>query len=109
MPYGPHGSINIGSLSSKDMIEWMEANDDPVKKREAGLRLIVKSVCGTEDEGYPRVPEGQFDAFLEIFRDKDARANGNLVKEILALNEMKLKGDDSAKNASSEAPSDASR
>lgn len=101
------GLVTIGSLSSADMIEWLESNDDPTKKREAGLRLIVKSIVNGEHE---HLPEEQHDEFLQHFRIKDARENGKVVKRILELNGLnKVRAASLLKNDSSEAPSDASR
>lgn len=82
------GLVQIGSLNSEDMIEWLEANEDAAKKKEAGLRLIVKSVV---DEDKQRVPKDQFEAMLAKFRKKSAVSNGKLVAGILKLNGMKAK------------------
>jgi hypothetical protein len=90
--------VRIGSLDSADMIEWIEDNDVPAKKREAGLRLLVKSLV--DDEGN-RVPKERFEEFLESFRHKNAQANGRVIKKILVLNGLqKAGGVESAKNAS---------
>lgn len=106
VPYGK-GLMRIGSLSSADIIEWMEDNDVPEKRREAGLNLIVKSLVGPEPENL-RVPKERREEFLAAFRGKDARANGRLVKAVLELNGLDKAARESVKNDSSEADSGAS-
>ena len=80
---GKKKKLRLGSLSSKDMIEWLEANDDPAKRRYAGLRILVKSIV---DKDGARIPEDQHEAVIKRFEDKDARANGHAVKAVLDLN-----------------------
>lgn len=100
------GLIRIGSLTAGDLIEWMEANEDPAKKREAGLRLLVKSLVGPEEAGSPRVPKERFDALLASFRNKSAKGNGKVINAALKLNGIATKDD--AKNESGEAATAAS-
>lgn len=106
------GQVVIASLSSADMIEWLESNEDDVKKKEAGLRLIVKSII--EEETKESIPEGSYEEYLDAFRQKDARENGKLVKAILILNGLSTAAEkmESAltapKNDSSEVATDAS-
>lgn len=103
------GKLWIGSLDSADMIEWVESNDDPVKKREGGLRLIVKSITSGPDTGHARVPKDKFEIYLEAFRRKNSKENGKLVKEILILNGLaNAAAKVDAKNGSSEVNTDAS-
>lgn len=102
--------VAIGSLNSKDMIEWLEANDG--EKREAGLRILVKSIVevtrrdsdGTILEG-KRIPEGERDNYMAAFRVKDARENGRVVAACLRLNGLDRAARlvETIKNASSEA------
>jgi hypothetical protein len=103
--------VAIGSVNSEDMIDWLESNDDPKSKREAGLRLIVKSVVEvvTRDSAgniteVRRIPKEQRDEFMQIFREKDARENGLLVRACLKLNGLDRAAakQDAVKNDSSE-------
>lgn len=104
VPYGK-GLLQIGTVSSADMIEWMEENEDPAKRKEAGLRLLVKSIVNAEKQ---RIPESQREAALKKFAGKDARMNGTVIKRILELNGMAKKAAEIAKNESGEAPTAAS-
>lgn len=98
------GIQRIGTLCSADMIEWIEDNDIPEKKREAGLRLLVKSLVDGDNN---RVPVARREEFLEAYRNKDARSNGKIVRAALELNGLKTKAVE-LKNDSSEAPTGAS-
>lgn len=86
------GVVDIASLCSEDMIEWLEANDDPEKRKEAGLRLLVKSIgTATRDEdgnvvSFEHVPTERQDEVRAKFRRKDAVNNGKVIQAILALN-----------------------
>ncbi len=107
------GIVPIASLSSADLIEWLESNDDPTKKREAGLRLLVKSIVDKvydeKDEVEPvHLPLDQREEYLTIFRAKDARENGKVIKKILELNGLDVKARSAEKNESSETISAAS-
>lgn len=83
--------VVLGSVNSEDMIEWLEAND--AEKKEAGLRLLVKSVVevvkrdedGTIVEA-KRIPKDVREDWVERFRKKDARENGKVIREALKLN-----------------------
>lgn len=109
------GVVTIGTLSSAFMIEWLEDNDDPVKKRRAGLRLLVRSLVDPTTKE-PAPPE-QLDELLEVFSRKDSRENSKVIAAALELNGLRAKGqttttitpEDERKNGSSEAPTDASR
>lgn len=85
--------IRIGSLSAGDLIEWSEANEE--QKRTAGLRLIVKSLVGPEPEnkryamGGKEVEQGN----INILRGKSHKVTERMVKEILKLNDMRVKDD----------------
>lgn len=116
VPYAGN-EVQIGSLSSADMIEWLEANEDKAKRREAGLHLIVKALVfgGTRSgegadlkiSGGTRVPEEGREALLASFRKKDASENGNLVKAILDINGITKKAAE-IKNDLGETTTDAS-
>lgn len=85
--------VAIGSVNSFDMIDWLESNDNPQTKREAGLRLLVKSIVEVvkrDDEGRiveaKRIPTEDREAFTQAFREKDSKENGKMVSECLKLN-----------------------
>lgn len=105
------GVVDLGSLCSEDMIEWLEDNDDETKKKEAGLRLLVKSIGEAErDEAgnvvkFTRIPKEQHDEVRALFRKKDAVNNGKVIRAILELNGLgkKIEGKtDELKNDSGE-------
>lgn len=102
-------TIRIGSLSSADMIQWVEENDDKVKQKDAGLRLIVKSLVDTNGG---RVDEGDRDRMLKAIQKKNARENGRIVREILDFNgltkaraALDLPKNDSSEGATGASPS----
>lgn len=82
--------FRIKSLTAGDMIEWSEANDGEAK-RTAGLRLIVKSLV---DEDGKRIAN---DTHIALFRKKSHKRAEEIVKAILKLNGMNVKGTDEAK------------
>lgn len=75
--------VRIGSVSSADMLEWVEGNADPSKKKISGLRLLVKSVT---DEAGSRYSKEEYDAVVEDFKKKDAQENGKVLAKVLILN-----------------------
>lgn len=82
------GEVRIGTLSSRNMIAWLEMADDPIKMRERGLRLLIKSIVGPDGAG---VPEDQEDAWLAAFREKDSRENSKVIAAALKLNGLTVK------------------
>lgn len=101
----------IGSLCSADMIEWLEANDDAVKKRLGGLRLIVKSFVDEAGNRLPGVEDpDKFEALVIKFSNKDATENGKVVKAVMELNGLRRPKEvqDALKNDSGEVPTGAS-
>ncbi len=105
-------TVVIGSVNSEDMIEWIESNGDEKTKREAGLRLLVKSVVEVVKRGedgsileVKRIPKDQREAYMALFRQKDARENGRVVGACLRLNGLDIaaKKIEALKNESSEA------
>ena len=94
-------TLRLGSLSAGDLLEWAEANDGPAK-RNAGLRLIVRSIVDGDGK------RTGTDKHLELLKKKDAKTCNDLVARILKLNGLNAKQQEEAKNASSEANSDAS-
>lgn len=100
------GVTRIGSLSSGDMIEWLEETD-PVKKKWAGLVLLAKSVV---DKDGNRIPEEKRVDAIKLFQNKDAKENGKVIAAILKLNGLRAaaKTMEALKNESGEAETDAS-
>ena len=96
-------TVQLGSASSATMIEWSEGNNDPAKKREAGLRLLVKSLVNDNKE---RVPEDKIEEMMASFRKKSSKENNKVIAKVLTLNGL----DKVVKvpNVSSEAPTDGS-
>ena len=98
----PNTEIRIGSVSAGVMVRWSEENEDPKKKRVAGLRLICESLVGPEDgdppnyryAADPHLIEHNIKK-LERMRHKETE---RVVREILTLNGMTKKQDKDAKN-----------
>jgi hypothetical protein len=88
--FKPGEKFRIQSLTAGDLIEWSEANEGEAK-RTAGLRLIVKSLVDTDGK---RIAG---DKHIELFRKKSHKVTERIVKDILKLNDMKVKAGD-AKN-----------
>lgn len=102
----PHGLIKIGSASSRDILDWFDENNDPEKKRFAGLRLLVKCIINPDGS---RIPEEQREAYVTVFANRDSFENGRLASACLVLNGLKPKPKpdtvaEPVPNASSEAP-----
>ena len=95
------GTVRFGTLDAGELIDFVEATDGPAK-RNAGLRLIIKSLV---DEQGNRIGT---DKHLEAFKKKSAKVCTRLVDEILKLNGLDAKGKDVPKNVSSEADTAAS-
>lgn len=91
------GTVRIGSVSSAQMLDWVAENSDEKLKTTAGLRLLVRSIV---DEDGERFPEADHEGLVEIFRNKDARDNGLVIRAALELNglERAAKKLDDAKN-----------
>lgn len=83
--------VAIGTVSSAEMIRWMEANE--AERKEAGVRLLVKSIVevtrraedGTILEG-KRIPIENQEHWVGIFREKDSAENGKVIAAALELN-----------------------
>lgn len=100
-------TVRLGAVSSADIIEWFEENDDPIKKRFAGLRLLIKCWINEDDT---RIGDGLEGEELTKAREKAVQAisrrpgaaqvNGKLVKAALEVNGLKPKdgGASDAKN-----------
>lgn len=84
---GKQGYSRIRSLSAEDFIVWQEANEGTAK-RNAGLRIIIKSLVDKEGN-----PVGD-DKMLEMLKKKSHRVTDNIIAEILKLNGLKIKGEE---------------
>jgi hypothetical protein len=100
----------VGSLTAGQMITFLENNDKPEKKRENGLMLITLSLV--RKDGTRLVNGDDADAVkqnIEKLKTKDSKTNGRIVEQVLLLNGLNRKDAQAiAKNASGEAPTDAS-
>ncbi len=101
------GVFLAGSLMAEDFIEWTEANDSPAK-RTAGIRLITKSMCGPSAT-CPACNDGSdvhvgihvrvgTDKHIEVFKRKSVAETEKVVKAIVKLNGLNVKGVDAPKN-----------
>ena len=100
VPFG-NGLVCIGSVTAGDLIEWSEENEDKSKKRVAGLRLIVKSLCDRPfdpktGQGGNRIGKPEH---VEMFAKKAHKSTETLLKQILKLNGMEVKENENTKNA----------
>ncbi len=104
-----HGGIyTLGSLTSFDMVEWIDLNNDKnnPKGKHAGLALVVK--CLVDPGTHARIPTDKLEETIERFKRKSAPDNGKLAKAALELNGMDVKRVEEAKNESGEASTGAS-
>jgi hypothetical protein len=100
--------VRIGSMCSADMIDWIESQTDPERRKFAGIRLLVMSLVGPNGE---RIPKEERDATVEVFKQKDASSNRVVIKKARLLNGLDEIGKvltDALKNDSGGASSDAS-
>ncbi len=92
------GIVKLGTVSSDDILEWLEENDKPANSKDAGLRLLIKSIV---NEDGSRIAVANREAALVAIRKQDALQNGRLVKAALELNGVRQKAAADAKNGSS--------
>lgn len=93
-------AIRIGSVSAGDMMVFQEASaEDDSKKREAGLRLICKSLVGPEPENlrYLDGSESVIRANMAQLRAIRYKETERITREIIALNGMRVRDDAAAK------------
>jgi len=92
--FKPGEKVRIGSVSAGDMIEWSEVNEGEAK-RNAGLRLLCKSLVGPEPENtrYADDPKN-----IAKFKKLPHKVVNQIVEEILDLNGLVVKKDQAAKN-----------
>lgn len=104
-----HGGVyTLGSLTSFDMVEWIDLNNDKnnPKGKHAGLILVVK--CLVDPVTHARVPTDKLEETIEKFKRKSAPDNGKLAAAALELNGMNVKRAEEVKNDSGEASTGAS-
>lgn len=89
---GRPGIVRIRSLSAGEMIEFMEANEDPKKKKVAGIRLIIKSVVDGQGRNTGR------EEHEALWKRQSTAVTSVIIDEIMKLNKMG-KYSETAKNA----------
>lgn len=87
--FEPGKKVRIGSVTAGDIIEWSEANEGEAK-RTAGLRLITKSLVGPAPDNIRYANKSENIAKFRAMRHKETE---RIVREILRLNGMNVKGD----------------
>lgn len=85
--------IRIGSVSAGDIIEWQDMLDGPAK-RNAGLKLICKSLVGPAPAN---VRFADNDKFIAKFKEIRHRDTERILKAIVKLNGMNVKDEAAAK------------
>lgn len=95
--------IRLVKLSAFHLLKWGSGPKD-----EAGLRLAAMSIV---DENGQHMSEEQQGRFIEACRKKEKNENTKLAAAAMTLNDFEamLKAAHESKNASGEAPTDASR
>ena len=96
-----NGHLLLGSLPAFEMIEWAETTE-PLAKKTAGLRLIVKSLVNEKGD---RIGT---DKHLHIFMKKSAVVCNRIIDDIIKLNGLNKKAEAEVKNASGEVDTAAS-
>lgn len=95
-------SVWIKSLLAEDMMEWSEANEkNEQKKREAGLRLIVKSMVRVTLDAAGNVATAVTvgsEEDIPKLRKMKAMVTEKVIKAILDFNNMTEKKDTAVKN-----------
>lgn len=91
--FKPGEKVRIGSVTAGDIIEWSEANEGEAK-RTAGLRLITKSLVGPEPGNIRYADDVKNIPKFRAMRHKETE---RIVREILNLNGMTVKGEADAK------------
>lgn len=90
------GTVRLGSVCSADILEWMDDNEDKVRGKFSGLRLVVKSIINPDGkrigEGLPEAEKkAAQDAALDRLKLRDSTENGKLVQACLVLNGLRKK------------------
>lgn len=98
------GKVRLASVSAAVMMDFVEANQDKMKAKDANVRLIVQSIV--DDDGVRLADEVQLDFLIARFKKKDVRVMNRLMDAVMALNEIKITKAE-VKNVLSEVPGDA--
>lgn len=85
--------IRIGSVTAGDIIEWQDMLEGPAK-RNAGLKLICKSLVGPAPGNVRYADNDKHIAKLKDLRHKDSE---RILKAIVKLNGMNVKDQEAAK------------
>lgn len=88
---GQSQDVAIMSITAGEVLEWIESKDDPERSREAGLRLIARSLVGPDGQRLCTNREGE-DTMVRSLRNKDSRTCNRIVEAILTLNGISVKG-----------------
>lgn len=82
-------SLRIGSLSSEQLSEWTEAQEeDKEYAKEAGLWLLVLSLVDNDNK---RIAKRDHLKWLGLFRSKADGHNSKVIEQILTLNDLTTK------------------
>lgn len=100
VPVGSGKSVRLGSISSNEMIKWIEDNGDDEKVKTNGLVLVAKCLVDAEGKRIGKVAD-----MLQL-RDKQPKTVKKLVDAAVALNNLVVRS--AEKNDSSEAQPSAS-
>ena len=79
------GKVAIVSVTAGEVLEWIEEKDDPVRKREAGLRLIARSLVGSDGQRLCAKPDDET-RVVNSLKSKDSRTCNAIVERIVKLN-----------------------
>lgn len=115
-------SLYVRSLSAQSMFHWLDANAaDDAHRKEAGLHLIVRSICDPEtkevveiDPKCPVSEQPEYMEFYESFKRRNPQHNQDVIAFLLKFNNLDKKITKTenpvteAKNDLSETPSDVS-
>lgn len=90
--FKPGTVIRIGSLNAGDVIDW-QSSDGSEARRTAGLRLICRSLV--DDKGNRYATDENVN--VPKFRKLPNKITERIVREILKLNGMTVRGEEDAK------------
>jgi hypothetical protein len=94
-------SVRLGTLSSADLLKWLEENDEKGVK-DNGLKLVAQSLVDADGNRIGRLAE------IIRLRDKAPKTVKKLVDAAATLNGLTVAKKVAEKNDSSEVPTDAS-
>jgi hypothetical protein len=96
------GEVRLGTLSAEDAADFLEAVQDPRKKRVAGLRLLVLAI---EDADGKRVDRTKIDAYVGLIGKRSAAVVNRLINEVTKFNGLDKAQVEERKNESGGAES----